>query len=74
MNGKYRLIKEREAVSERRGVSFAGEQFHCRRGEVSYQRAKEAERQKNSILSDKVATFPVYFKFVSNRRRGELYL
>jgi hypothetical protein len=56
-----------------RRVSIAGEQFLCGGRAVSYQRAKEAERQKNSILSDKVATFPVYFKFVSNRGGGELH-
>ena len=60
-------------VDNSRRVSIAGEQFLCGGRAVSYQRAKEAERQKNSILSDKVATFPVYFKFVSNRRAGELH-
>ena len=74
LNGKHGLITGREAVIASRRVSFTGEQFLCRRGAVSYQRAEEAERQKNSILSDKVATFPVCFKFVPNRRGGELHL
>ena len=73
LNGKHRFITGREAVIASRRVSIAGEQFLCGGRAVSYQRAKEAERQKNSILSDKVATFPVYFKFVSNRRAGELH-
>jgi len=73
LNGKHGLITGREAVIANRRVSIAGEQFLCGGRAVSYQRAKEAERQKNSILSDKVATFPVYFKFVSNRRTGELH-
>ena len=54
-------------------VSIAGEQFLCGRRAVPYQRAEEAEREKNSILFDKVTTFPVCFKFVSNRRTGELH-
>ena len=74
LNGKHRLITGREAVIAGRRIPFAGEQFFCRRREVSYQREEEAERQKTSILSDKVATFPICFKFVSNRRTGELYL
>jgi hypothetical protein len=73
LNGKHGLITGREAVIASRRVSFTGEQFLCGRGAVSYQRAEEAEREKNSILSDKVATFPVYFKFVPNRRGGELH-
>ena len=67
-------LRGREAGIAGRRVSIAGEQFLCRRREVSYQREEEAERQKTSILSDKVATFPVCFKFVPNRGRGELYL
>ena len=67
------LITGREAVIESWRVSIAGEQFLCGGRAVSYQRAEEAERQKNSILSDKVATFPVCFKFVSNGRGGELH-
>ena len=73
LNGKHGLITGREAVIASRRVSIAGEQFLCGGRAVSYQRAKEAERQKNSILSDKVATFPICFKFVSNRRGGELH-
>jgi hypothetical protein len=56
-----------------RRVSIAGEQLLHRRGEVCDKRKKEQEREKNSILFDKVATFPVHFKFVSNRRTGELH-
>ena len=67
LNGKRGLITGREAVIASRRVSFAGEQFLCRRGAVPYQREEEAEREKNSILSDKVTTFPVCFQFVSNR-------
>jgi len=74
LNGKHRLITGREAVIAGRRVSIAGEQFLCGGRAVSYQREEEAERQKTSILSDKVATFPICFKFVSNRRTGELYL
>ncbi len=73
LNGKHGLITGREAVIANRRVSFAGEQFFCGGRAVPYQRAEEAEREKNSILSDKVATFPVCFKFVSNRRGGELH-
>jgi len=73
LNGKHRFITGREAVIAGRRIPFAGEQFFCRRREVSYQREEEAERQKTSILSDKVATFPVCFKFVPNRRGGELH-
>ena len=63
----------KEVKFDSRRVHIAGEQFLCRRGAVPYQRAEEAEREKNSILFDKVATFPVYFKFVSNRRGRELH-
>ena len=73
LNGKHGLITGREAVIASRRVSFTGEQFLCGGRAVSYQRAEEAERQKNSILSDKVATFPVCFQFVSNRGGGELH-
>jgi len=73
LNGKHRFITGREAVIAGRRIPFAGEQFLCGRREVSYQREEEAERQKTSILSDKVATFPVCFKFVPNRRGGELH-
>ena len=73
LNGKHRFITGREAVIAGRRIPFAGEQFFCRRREVSYQREEEADRQKTSILSDKVATFPVCFKFVPNRRGGELH-
>jgi len=73
MDGKHGLITGREAVIASRRVSFTGEQFLCGRGAVSYQRAEEAEREKNSILSDKVTTFPVCFQFVSNRGGGELH-
>ena len=68
------MFTGRERKVDNRRVSIAGEQFFCGGRAVPYQRAEEAERQKNSILSDKVATFPVYFKFVSNRRGGELHL
>jgi len=74
LNGKHGLITGREALIASRRVSFTGEQFLCGGRAVSYQRAEEAERQKNSILSDKVATFPICFQFVSNWRRGELHL
>jgi hypothetical protein len=57
-----------------RRVSIAGEQLLHRRGEVCDKRKKEQEREKNSILSDKVTTFPVCFQFVSNRGGGELHL
>jgi len=57
-----------------RRIPIAGEQFLCGRRAVSYQREEEAERQKNSILFDKVATLSVCFKPVSNRGGGELYL
>lgn len=67
------MFTGRERKVDNRRVSIAGEQFFCGGRAVPYQRAEEAERQKNSILSDKVATFPVYFKFVSNRRAGELH-
>ena len=56
-----------------RGVSLTGEQLLCRRRAVPYQGKEEAEGEKNSILSDKVATFPVCFQFVSNRGGGELH-
>ena len=56
-----------------RRVSIAGEQLLHRRGEVCDKRKKEQEREKNSILSDKVTTFPVCFQFVSNRGGGELH-
>jgi len=67
-------VKEKEVKFDSWRISIAGEQFLCRRGAVPYQRAEEAEREKNSILFDKVTAFPVCFKFVSNRRTGELYL
>ena len=73
LNGEHGLFTGREAVIASWRVSIAGEQFLCRRGAVSYQRAEEAEREKNSILSDKVTTFPVCFQFVSNRGGGELH-
>ena len=66
-------MRRRERKVDNRRVSIAGEQFFCGGRAVPYQRAEEAEREKNSILFDKVATFPVYFKFVSNRRTGELH-
>ena len=74
LNGKHGLITGREAVIASRRVSIAGEQFLCGGRAVSYQREEEAERQKNSILFDKVATLSVCFKPVSNRGGGELYL
>ena len=67
------MFTGRERKVDNRRVSIAGEQLFCRRGAVPYQRAEEAEREKNSILSDKVATFPVCFQFVSNRGGGELH-
>ena len=57
-----------------RRVSIAGEQLLHRRGEVCDKRKKEQEREKNSILSDKVATISVCFKPLSNWRGRELYL
>jgi len=66
-------MRENEVKVAGRRIPIAGEQFLCGRRAVSYQRAEEAERQKNSILSDKVATFPVCFQFVSNRGGGELH-
>ena len=65
--------RRRERKVDNRRVSIAGEQFLCGGRAVSYQRAEEAERKKNSILFDKVATFPICFKFVPNRRGGELH-
>ena len=56
-----------------RGVSLTGEQLLCRRRAVPYQGKEEAEGEKNSILFDKVTTFPVCFQFVSNRGGGELH-
>ena len=70
----WRSMRRRERKVDNRRVSVAGEQLFCRRGAVPYQREEEAEREKNSILFDKVTAFPVCFKFVSNRRTGELYL
>ena len=67
-------MREKEVKVASRRVSITGEQFLCRRREVSDQREEEAERQKASILSDQVTTFPICFKFVSNRGAGELYL
>jgi hypothetical protein len=67
-------MREKEVKVASRRVSIAGEQFFCGGRAVPYQRAEEAEREKNSILFDKVTAFPVCFKFVSNRRTGELYL
>ena len=55
-----------------RRVSIAGEQLLHRRGEVCDKRKKEQEREKNSILFDKVA-FPVCFKLVSNWRGGRVH-
>ena len=69
----WRSMRRRERKVDNRRVSIAGEQFFCGGRAVSYQRAEEAEREKNSILFDKVATFPVYFQFVSNRGGGELH-
>ena len=66
-------MRRRERQVDNRRVSIAGEQFFCRRGAVPYQREEEAEREKNSILSDKVTAFPVCFQFVSNRGGGELH-
>jgi stalled ribosome alternative rescue factor ArfA len=49
-----------------RRIHIAGEQFFCRRGEVSYQRKEKPKREKNTILFDKASTFSVHFKLVSN--------
>jgi hypothetical protein len=57
-------MRRRERKVDNRRVSIAGEQFFCGGRAVPYQRAEEAEREKNSILFDKVTTFPVCFKFV----------
>ena len=73
LNGKHRFITGREAVIAGRRIPIAGEQFLCGRRAVSYQREEEAERQKTSILSDKVATLSICFQFVSNRGGGELH-
>ena len=67
-------MRRRKRKVDNRRVSIAGEKFFCGGRAVPYQRAEEAEREKNSILFDKVTAFPVCFKFVSNRRPGELYL
>lgn len=66
-------MRRRKRKVDNRRVSIAGEQFLCGGRAVSYQREEEAERQKNSILFDKVATFPICFKFVPNRGGGELH-
>lgn len=66
-------MREKEVNIAGWRVSIAGEQFLCGRRAVPYQREEEAEREKNSILFDKVTTFPVCFQFVSNRGGGDLY-
>jgi len=70
----WRSMRRRERKVDNRRVSIAGEQLFCRRGAVPYQRAEEAEREKNSILSDKVATFQVYFLTLSSRRGRFIHL
>ena len=66
-------MRRNEVKVDNRRVSFAGEQLLCGGRAVPYQREEEAEGEKNSILFDKVATFPVCFQFVSNRGGGELH-
>ena len=57
-----------------RRLSLTGEQLLHRRGAVPYQRAEEAEGEKDTVLSYKAGAFSVCFQFVSNWGRGELYL
>jgi len=66
-------MRRRKRKVDNRRVSIAGEQFFCGGRAVPYQRAEEGEGEKNSILFDKVTAFPVCFKFVPNRRGGELH-
>lgn len=71
--GKEQESEREERVDSRR-VHIAGEQLLCGGREVSYQRKEEGEREKTSILFDKVATISVCFKPLSNWRAGELHL
>ena len=67
------MFTGRERKVDNRRVSIAGEQFFCGGRAVPYQGEETGKREEASILLGEAGAFPVYFKFVSNRRTGELH-